>query len=140
MKINIPKRSSACHGCQKPFEVNQEIISQLTEDFSRKDSCLSCHTPVHLATTWKQKYQQKLTLKQDDRDELTRAWELLQTSKDEEAFVLTHFLVRKKILARRGKEGLYEHLETGEMIMVELVDLKNLSIPEIHARLQSKLK
>lgn len=139
MKINIPRRNAFCQGCQKPFEVDQEIVSQLHEDFSRKDTCLSCFAQVK-ATTWKQKYRQKLSVVQDDLDELSRAWELLQTSEGEEAYILALYLVRKKILARRGKEGLYEHLETGEMIKVEEVDLKQFSIPEIHNRLQSKLK
>jgi hypothetical protein len=141
MKITIPKRSTACQVCQKPFEAGQEIVSQLMEDFSRKDACLNCLTPAPKTTTWKQKYQQKLLLKQDDRDEAARAWELLQTTKDlEEAYILALYLIRKKILAKRNKEGLYEHLETGEMAMVEDVDLKKLVIPEIHARLQIKLR
>lgn len=109
------------------------------EDFSRKDTCLSCYAPTK-ATTWKQKFKQKVSVKEDNHDEMDRAWELLLTSEGEEAYILALYLVRKKILARRGKEGLYEHLETGEMIKVEEVDLKQFSIPEIHNRLQSKLQ
>lgn len=139
MKITIPKRSTACQVCQKPFEIGEEMISQLFPDFLRKDSCLSCYVPA-IATTWKQKYPQKVSLKEDDKDEIAKAWELLGSSKGEEAYILALYLLRKKILAKRGKEGLYEHLETGEMVMVEEVDLKNFSIQDIHSRLQAKLR
>lgn len=140
MKITIPKRSTACYGCQKPFEIDQEIISQLTEDYSRHDTCLDCYVPIK-ATIWRQKFQQKVSIVTvDETDEIAKAWELLGSSKGEEAYILVLYLIRKKIVAKRGKEGLYEHLETGEMVMVEEIDLKNSSIADIHAKLQAKMQ
>lgn len=140
MKIPIPKRAVACHQCSKLFEEDQEIVSQLSGDYIRKDTCLDCFVPASQATTWRQKYKQKVVVKEEDSDEVSRAWELLSKAQQEEAYVLVLYLVRKKILAKRGKEGLYEHLETGEMVQVEEVNLSQYSLPEIHARLKLKLQ
>lgn len=139
-QIVIPKRMTACFSCQKPFLPMQEIVSELVE-WNRKDFCSNCFNQAPHAITWKQKYQEKASIEPEDQDEIAKSWELLQKNEDPEvAYILTLYLARKKILAKRGNTGLYEHLETGEMVMIPDIDFKKLTLPEVHRRLQDKLK
>jgi len=107
-KIDIPRRSRHCAECEVPFTPGAPYYSLLTHAFERCDSCETCwNEPASgdVITYWKASVptkEEKVELSHD-RDE--RAWQLFQMAveekNDEEAFILSLYLARKRIIVSR---------------------------------------
>lgn len=165
--IKIPRRSAACAQCQKSFISGMEFFSLLKEGaeegiYIRQDYCLMCweklaqqKTLEDVRTTWKSKIPAKKEVSDLPRQRDARAMYLLKEAllrdgieNDAEAFVLTMYLARKRLIYFRrdlvlkdGQEAsIYEVAQTEEMLCVRKVPLSTLQIDKIQCELALKFK
>lgn len=157
-QILIPKRNPFCAHCQKAFSNKEEMVSFLNEkeeEWLRIDLCTPCsskHQEPSL-TKWKSQFSKAL-VEIIEQPEAEKGFNLLQTlaisdmtEEQEEAFLLALFLVRKKKISEKKEViekdkkffKLYEHIESGEALLVPQPTLAGFSIPEVQKRLKAKL-
>lgn len=164
--IHIPRRSLWCLVCNKRFADEERIVSTLREEHEtwvRLDGCVGCLLPPHneakmrgAETRWISCQPIKDKLEKKTHDEAESGWALLlemmegkiSLEEEEELFILSLYLMRKKVLVERKghleKEGrlsiLYEHLASGQMILIPKLDLGKLQLPLIQGRIKAKLE
>lgn len=161
-QIEIPKRSNTCSLGQEPLEPGMEYHSLLQdegEELVRKDFCSACWGKLEQEATagihWKSKVppgkedDQKLNLQRDEMafHLFREALKSEEESAREEAFVLSLYLARKRMMYLRqevNKEGrimqLYEVAGTEEMILVPKVQLSELQTEKVQRILAAKFK
>jgi hypothetical protein len=166
-QVEIPKRAAACHKGGETLEPGQEYFSLLAEGevqgtYLRNDFCRACwdamgNTPqtIHGAGSWRStvpqgKMASDLPKKKDDRA-LFLLKEALNHQTPEnipEAFVLSLYLARRRLLAmrhemiqpQRGAFSIYEVLETEEMLCVPKLSLSELQVEKLQLELAKKFK
>lgn len=165
-QLEIPRRSHKCAECQTTFEPGTEYTSSILEgqddeSWQRLDFCVVCwdrgeksRALKGVRTYWKSRVPQRKKIL-DSQEQNDRAFELLRdalSSGDDEAqaeaFVLSLFLVRKKVLLFRQElekdQGtlfnIYESADTEEMICVPKISLSSFQIEKVQMELARKLK
>jgi hypothetical protein len=162
--IDIPKRGQHCSLGNETFIPGAEIQSALKETtagaYERHDYCLSCWEKlgsqnVHkgFSTSWRSKMALKRIVSDLPKQREARAMAMLKAAllraeqlDIEEAFVLSLYLARKRLLFFRqemvlesGERAfLYEAAESEEMLCVLQISLSSLEVEKIKNELASK--
>lgn len=158
--IEIPKRSRHCQKGEEPFTKGMEYFALLKKDeegnYVRCDYCKKCFEELNVTDQpyWKGKVSDQDILPENDLAREDLALECLReainkdTKEDrEDAFILSLYLVRKKILAFRqtltklegSKIFLYEVLENEELLAVPEVAYSTINVKEVQSRVAMKL-
>lgn len=152
----IPKRHTACCGCQTPLLRGMELLSVLLEEPPfRADYCPKCvETAPQNTPKWRSRIPEKTKspyadLKREERA-LALFRDLLKEPADRwgEIFILAQYLEREKVLYLRQDRismqgipiSIYEISETEEMVKVPRLDPKALPLEQIQASLAHHLR
>lgn len=158
--IEIPKRAHACYKGGEPFLPGWEchsclIFNEAESTYERQDFCAACwNTQPHppCISSWKTKIPPHKQDAPKGKESTEQALSLLKASLESEAstapyeaFILSLYLARRRILAARKEllstSGIvYEVLETGEMLCVPEVKLSEIQIPEMERQLAGKFR
>ncbi|HRD56357.1 MAG TPA: hypothetical protein PLC42_08185 [Parachlamydiaceae bacterium] len=160
-QIQIPKRNALCSLNQEALTAGMSYYSCLSESGDlRRDFCTDCWKQFskteegsQAVRYWKSKVPLKKTkalLPQDkDAHIFAHFKKMLKDPKefDEERFVLSLYLARRRLIALRKEEiqddqlfQLYEVLETEEFFSIKKMNLAAVEIEAVQQRLAKKLQ
>lgn len=166
-QVEIPKRAPTCQKGGEMLEPGQEYFSKLIEGeipgiYLRHDFCRTCWETTEnqsqsqqSTSSWKSivpktKSASDLPKKRDDRALylLKEALNNLTLENTPEAFVLSLYLARRRLLALRhemnqpprGLLSIYEVLDTEEMLCVPKLALSDLQVEKLQLELAKKFK
>lgn len=163
LQIEIPKRASHCFKGGELLNQGDSyysalILGQNEHVYQRQDYCLTCwkecgQSIPAMASSWKsivpkKKEKSELPKRRDDRALYLLKEALANLEAEgakEEAFVLSLYLARRRLIAVRQelmKEGkpfsLYEVAETEEMFCIPKISLSELKIEKVQQELSKK--
>ena len=161
---NIQNRSGNCNVCQTLFtdkQIYYTILSSLTEGYRREDLCSSCwvasggnmvREKQGVISYWQGVYQEpakttKDLLPHENAESIFRRMITRNDPAEVEArYILAVMLERKRILKHRETQKtaekllVYEHMETGEIFMVQDPQLRLDQLEEVQKRVASMIK
>ena len=166
MDWQIQARSKACTACGKPFDEGDTywcVLAEGEEGLVRRDSCAPCwegaSEPVveapDVISTWRGTVPPKLVppaepIKRTTAETLLRKY--LHSSGPSEknfCFILGLILERKKLLRQRqvlheesrgAKLVVYEHMRSGESVVIEDPGLSLAELEEVHSQVAAILE
>lgn len=162
---NIQTRSSLCAQCQKNFVEKESCCTVLRasqDGFRREDFCVTCwETSVRgsiqsrdgLISYWQGAYELPSPPpadplpKEDAESILRRMVERNDPSEKEARYILMVMLERKRIFRQRGTQPgadttllVYEHVKTGEVVMIHDPQLHLDKLEDVQKRVAMLLK
>lgn len=151
VRIDIPKRGSACHRCSLQFSSGKTLISRLClnnkGEIYRFDSCCECqeHSSMEKGeiSSWKTTVpNEKKTFGVKQKEEIAKETfeNLVREGNGPPAkiYLLALYLERRRLLVRRGalqEDGadvlFFESVQTGDLYPVPLMSVNQIELNEI---------
>ncbi len=154
---NMPRRTDACVGCRRTFEVGESLRAFLYRSeagYERRDYCLRCEPPADPAPlgTWKTRRPEPAARRVQafDREAVCSFFECLEGARDpaqvQLRFVVALLLWRKKVLklertAELGDHDVWEFVvvRSGTVHRVERPDLDEAQLERLSTQLERLL-
>ncbi|MCH9609266.1 MAG: hypothetical protein S4CHLAM45_14690 [Chlamydiales bacterium] len=133
----IPTRARiCCKGGERLFPGSHYVSTLVLKEgeWERKDYCLTCFKGEGEVHTWQGKIPPKEEKKLTPDEEAYARFSLLveKEQRDEMVYLLALYLVRKKMLVKRGPT-FYENIESGELFEIKPIQVQEDAKRELQA-------
>lgn len=139
-----------CLECHQPFQTNDVVFSSFNPNkWQREDFCKTCFSARKEEVFWKRVYKSEKNeskgLPIDEEGKFLQLKTHLEKNEFQEAFILALYLQRKKVLLKRkenikkegkGDHSLYEHVTTGEIVIVPSQPLSSLKLTDLYQQIK----
>lgn len=144
--VRVPNRGRKCSRCEQVFHSGDIYHSTLIDPEERLDYCEKCRGESKGVAEWQGKIPEKpKKVEPKTRDERAMSWfqKALSQGEEEEAYILSLYLLRRKKLRLRAQKEISQQMELGDsgvLVTVPTPNLKDLAVDQLQAKIAEKLQ